>query len=595
ASAAKWVYHKAKAAVSWVGHKIAQGARWVYNKAAAAANWARQRAAAAKRAAIAAAKAVTRKAKAAAAWVAKHNPLPVIAAAVKPIYTGLKKVISSAAHVAAQVVSTVRNVVKDVAKAVDVVYQKAVEAAGDVVQAVSTAVHAVSEFAQAVLPAVAAIGAGLLTTAGCLAITGGAGSAGCIVAGFAVGGAVMSAMNCPPGKSIAGCAVRGAVAGAVGGLVFVATGGTGGGISAAIISGAASSAASSATDQFLSTGHVNAGQVATDAVVGGATAGTFKAGGRLLGGRLSGFLGRSCTGNSFTADTKVLMAGGTRKPISQVKTGDKVKATDPTTGKTATRTVTDTIVGTGTKRLVAITIAISAAVSVTTPATASTAAPNPHANPHGTNPTRPTTAATTTRVPKSAAASKTAFAIATITATDGHPFWVDNQHRWVDAKDLKPGYQLETTDHRNATITGTRTWSQYQSVYNLTIDTTHTYYVVAGTAYVLVHNAPNCRWKVGDDPFAPTAAGKSPAWSTVRGRFWKNEAAEPMASDQYGAANVRRMQRGLAPQRVNPRTGQVESMELSHEPTPFREGGSLVTPRWPDEHALIDPYRHTGG
>ncbi|MEU4807185.1 RHS repeat-associated core domain-containing protein [Actinosynnema sp. NPDC023587] len=100
------------------------------------------------------------------------------------------------------------------------------------------------------------------------------------------------------------------------------------------------------------------------------------------------------------------------------------------------------------------------------------------------------------------------------------------------------------------------------------------------------------RWKPGDDPFAPKASGDNPAWSTVRARFWKNEADEPSAADQYGAANVSRMKRGSAPQRTNPTTGELESMELSHEPVPLRAGGTSVTPRWPDEHAMLDPHRH---
>ncbi|WP_121005498.1 RHS repeat domain-containing protein [Saccharothrix australiensis] len=100
------------------------------------------------------------------------------------------------------------------------------------------------------------------------------------------------------------------------------------------------------------------------------------------------------------------------------------------------------------------------------------------------------------------------------------------------------------------------------------------------------------RWKPGDDAFSPTRSGNDPAWSTVRSRFWKNEANEPGAVEQYGAANVTRMKRGLAPQRKNPHTGEVESMELSHEPIPARSGGTVVTPRWPDEHAMLDPYRH---
>lgn len=48
---------------------------------------------------------------------------------------------------------------------------------------------------------------------------------------------------------------------------------------------------------------------------------------------------------------------------------------------------------------------------------------------------------------------------------------------------------------------------------------------------------------------------------------------------------------GRGPQRVDPNTGELETMELSHEPIPLREGGTDVVPRWPDEHAAIDPHR----
>lgn len=61
-------------------------------------------------------------------------------------------------------------------------------------------------------------------------------------------------------------------------------------------------------------------------------------------------------GNSFVPGTRVLMADGTSKPIENVKTGDKVLATDPETGEQGPRTVLATIVGTGAKTLVEITV-----------------------------------------------------------------------------------------------------------------------------------------------------------------------------------------------------------------------------------------------
>lgn len=42
----------------------------------------------------------------------------------------------------------------------------------------------------------------------------------------------------------------------------------------------------------------------------------------------------------------------------------------------------------------------------------------------------------------------------------------------------------------------------------------------------------------------------------------------------------------------NPITGETERMELSHEPEPFSRGGTKVTPRWPEDHALKDHDRH---
>ncbi|TDO68097.1 RHS repeat-associated protein [Kribbella sp. VKM Ac-2571] len=101
-------------------------------------------------------------------------------------------------------------------------------------------------------------------------------------------------------------------------------------------------------------------------------------------------------------------------------------------------------------------------------------------------------------------------------------------------------------------------------------------------------------WRVGDPVYTPTRAGNDPSWTTVRARYWKNEAANPGAEQKWGKGNVERMQRGSAPQRYNPDKGGTESMELSHEPVPFRMGGQNIVPRWPQDHAAIDPFRFPG-
>ena len=100
-------------------------------------------------------------------------------------------------------------------------------------------------------------------------------------------------------------------------------------------------------------------------------------------------------------------------------------------------------------------------------------------------------------------------------------------------------------------------------------------------------------WHVGDTIDAPTRAGTAPKWSTVRQRYWKNEAHYNL--NDYSPKNISRMKKGLAPQQINKKTGQLESMELHHI-KPQRENGpnsySNLKKVWPDEHAEIDSYRH---
>ena len=104
----------------------------------------------------------------------------------------------------------------------------------------------------------------------------------------------------------------------------------------------------------------------------------------------------------------------------------------------------------------------------------------------------------------------------------------------------------------------------------------------------------NKGWKLGDDVYNLTAKGNQPSWTTVRTRFWKNESAMSGSANKYGAENLERMAKGKAPQRYNADKGGMESMELSHEPIPFRDGGKDFVPRWPQDHAAVDPFRKPG-
>lgn len=60
-------------------------------------------------------------------------------------------------------------------------------------------------------------------------------------------------------------------------------------------------------------------------------------------------------GNSFSPDTRVLMADGATKPISKIRVGDEVRATDPETGKTSIQKVTQLHLNTDTE-LVGLTV-----------------------------------------------------------------------------------------------------------------------------------------------------------------------------------------------------------------------------------------------
>ncbi|MBO0885201.1 MAG: hypothetical protein J2P17_33710, partial [Mycobacterium sp.] len=167
--------------------------------------------------------------------------------------------------------------------------------------------------------------------------------------------------------------------------------------------------------------------------------------------------------NSFTPGTKVLMADGTTKPIERVKPGDKVMAVDPATGKATPQKVDATITGNGDKDLVDIRIVQA----------------------DGTT--------------------------ATVTATAGHPFWVDTDGRpdtpggqWINATQLRHGQWLKTADGNLVQVAGTAARTQHTHAHNVTVDSAHTYYVLAGNTPILVHNC-------GEGPLRPGVADTRPA------------------------------------------------------------------------------------
>jgi Pretoxin HINT domain len=158
---------------------------------------------------------------------------------------------------------------------------------------------------------------------------------------------------------------------------------------------------------------------------------------------------RTCSVNSFTAATLITMADGSKKPIKDVKVGDRVLATDPETGETAARPVTRLIRHGGKHTMVDVGLADGS----------------------------------------------------TISATDHHPFWDATTGEFTYAIDLRPGHQVRQVDSRLLEVAAIRVYDQDLTAYNLTVDGIHTYY--AGTTPVLVHNS------CGIGPDALSQAGQA--------------------------------------------------------------------------------------
>ncbi|XVV15800.1 polymorphic toxin-type HINT domain-containing protein [Actinoplanes sp. CA-131856] len=147
-----------------------------------------------------------------------------------------------------------------------------------------------------------------------------------------------------------------------------------------------------------------------------------------------------CLRNSFAPDTRVLMADGSTKPISEVGIGDEVLATDPATGRTAPREVTALHLNIDTE-LTDLTLNL----------------------PDGTT--------------------------SVVHTTAEHPFWAEERAAWVHAGNLQPGERMSALGaSTDPTVAAVRVFPGRQPMYNITVDGIHTFYVVAANTPVLVHN-----------------------------------------------------------------------------------------------------------
>jgi RHS repeat-associated protein len=147
--------------------------------------------------------------------------------------------------------------------------------------------------------------------------------------------------------------------------------------------------------------------------------------------------------HSFDPHTKVLLADGSQKPIKDVKVGDKVKTTDPATGA---------IRATGKQAVTAL---------------------------HRNRDTELVDLTVRTGDRE----------VHTLKTTAHHPFWNDSTDTWTDAADLTAGDVLRTTKAgEKVTVQKVRAHTGNRTMNDLTVEGTHTYYVLAGVTPVLVHN-----------------------------------------------------------------------------------------------------------
>ncbi len=180
--------------------------------------------------------------------------------------------------------------------------------------------------------------------------------------------------------------------------------------------------------------------------------------------------------NSFTADTPVTMADGTKKPISKVKVGDEVLAADPETGKTKAEPVVQLIRHSGQHAMVLISLADGSVLD----------------------------------------------------STDGHPIWDATTKQFTDASQLRVGDKIETSNGELITIARVTDYRDDLTAYNLQIDQIHTYY--AGTTAVLVHNS--CK----PNPFRGTNMADEESLNFHYARHGAGRSIEQYASDAQAFA-----------------------------------------------------------
>ncbi|UQU65996.1 hypothetical protein COUCH_06750 [Couchioplanes caeruleus] len=188
--------------------------------------------------------------------------------------------------------------------------------------------------------------------------------------------------------------------------------------------------------------------------------------------------------DSFAAETLVLMADGSTRPISSIHPGDMVLATDPETGETVSREII-----------------------------------NIHVN------------------------EDSALADVSVEGADGHRevlhttqnhlFWDEGDGVWRPAVELSEGAAMRSNDGRQVYVRDVNAFPGLRVMHNLSVDGIPTYYVLAGSTPVLVHND-------GNYPTSGTIVSRG----TMKVQIYANDHGPPHAHLKDGRSDIQIGQNG---------------------------------------------------
>nr|WSX77621.1 polymorphic toxin-type HINT domain-containing protein [Streptomyces sp. NBC_00899] len=248
-----------------------------------------------------------------------------------------------------------------------------------------------------------------------------------------------------------------------------------------------------------------------------------------------------CSVDSFPAETPVLRADGGAGPISEVKVGDTVLATDPLTGKTAPEKVVAVITTLTDTDFTDITVG------------ADTGKGTPHA----------------------------------LTSTQHHPYWDATRERWVNAADLHVGDALRLPDGHTTTVATVRNYTARIVTYNLTVEDLHTYYVLAGGIPVLVHNdrclIGNLVGPKGEKLWLPKGRKAIATANNLKGWIFDVKPSEALANGFHKTVRYVRV--------MDPVTGGPHPYPNGYV-SYLNDGGQIINPITGQTLTKADPYWH---